>query len=158
MCIVVNKYGVVLRNWKNQDVEDYAALVSDPEVMRYIRDGSTREHETAVVEIQRFRQEIANRGWSRWALTVPETGEFIGYIGFADTDMGIDLGGRTKKKFWNTAYPYIGFFLAMQYGFEVLGFNAVYTRTNVLNSRALSSLIIDSPLPYTSFPASVIIN
>lgn len=150
--IIKAEYGVVLRNWEENDIYDYAALVSDPDVMRYIRDGSTRTLETAAKEINNFRREFATKGWTRWVASAAATGEFLGYIGFAETDRGIDLGGRSKKKFWGTAYTYIGFFLAMQHGFEELDFSTVHTMSNVLNTKALNinqKLFFDSEIKAT---------
>lgn len=137
MKVIQANYGVTLREWQEEDIAAYAALVSDPEVMRYISGGKVRAYAKAQAEIESFSAEIADRGWSRWAIAETQSNQFIGYVGFASHELGIDLGGRTLQKYWGSIYPYIGFSLAVQAGFECFGFEQFFTLTHVENWRAI---------------------
>ncbi|MEM0941873.1 MAG: GNAT family N-acetyltransferase [Bacteroidota bacterium] len=150
---IASKYGVTIREWQNKDIDDYADLISDSEVMRFISNGKTRTQEIAAQEIKKFKKEASVYGWSRWVVEKSETGEFIGYVGFSNQEHGIDLGGRAKKKFWGTVYPFISFFLAIQYGFENIGFMQFYTLTNIKNRQAIS---MNEKILYASFTEPVL--
>lgn len=63
-------HNVHLRTWDSSDIEGYANLLSDPETMKYISAGTIRDHNAATKEIYTFQQEIAKRGWSRWAVSL----------------------------------------------------------------------------------------
>jgi len=45
---------ILLRRWKAEDIDPYAQLCSDPEVMRWIGDGTTRTKEESAAAIARF--------------------------------------------------------------------------------------------------------
>ncbi len=137
MKVIQANYGVTLREWQEEDIAAYAALVSDPEVMRYISGGKVRAYAKAQAEIESFSAEIADRGWSRWAIAETQSNQFIGYVGFASHELGLDLGGRALQKYWGSVYTYIAFFLAIQTGFERFGFEHFFTLTHVKNWRAI---------------------
>lgn len=137
MKVIHTNFGVTLRDWREEDIQPYAELVSDPEAMRYISDGKVRSYDRAQQEIETFSAEIADRGWSRWAISENNTGRFIGYVGFSPHELGIDLGGRSLQKYWGSAYTYTAFFLAIQAGFEIMGFEEFFTLTYLDNWRAI---------------------
>ncbi|MBN6051451.1 GNAT family N-acetyltransferase, partial [Nonomuraea sp. RK-328] len=61
------------------DLDDMAALLGDPEVMRYYP--GTRTREESLRWIESSRRSYAEHGHGLWALTVRETGEFAGNCG-----------------------------------------------------------------------------
>ena len=128
---------VCLRDWEPNDVEKYAELVGDPQVMKFIGNGATRDLTTAGIEIERFRQEIATRGWSRWAVSKGPNGPLMGYVGYAEKADGIDLGIRFLRQYWGSPYPYISGCLALEYGFEKICFEQMYCVNDVNNKLAV---------------------
>ena len=130
-------YNVYLRTWDQDDIEGYAELLGDPQTMQYISAGTTRNRDTAAAEIARFQQEIAQQGWSRWAVSLGLDSPFIGYAGFAEKEYGITFGNRFLKKYWGSPYPFTAIHLALEHGFLKLGFDQIYTLTNIKHHRAL---------------------
>lgn len=130
-------HNVYIRSWDDQDVEGYTELLSDPEAMKFISAGSTRDRAAAINEISTFKKEIAEQNWSRWAVSIGLDGPFIGYAGFSKKEHGINFGNRFLKKYWGTPYPFIAIHLALEYGFLHVGFDRIYTLTNVNHHRAL---------------------
>jgi RimJ/RimL family protein N-acetyltransferase len=143
-------YNVHVRSWNEQDIDGYTELVSDPETMKYISAGTTRDRATAAAEIKSFQNEIREQGWSRWAVSLGPDSEFIGYVGFAKKEYGINFGSRFLKKYWGSPYPFIAIHLAIEYGFQQVGFEQIYTLSNVLNQRALKTILAFLHLPQTS--------
>ncbi|MEV0195342.1 GNAT family N-acetyltransferase [Nonomuraea sp. NPDC050691] len=67
------------REMTPDDLDDMAALLGDPEVMRYYP--RTRTREEALRWIESSERSYAEYGHGLWALTVRETGEFAGNCG-----------------------------------------------------------------------------
>jgi len=65
----------MLCQWKDDDLEPYAAMNADPEVMRYFpKSLSFSESEESLL---RLRNGIDQRGWGLWAVEVD--GVFAGF-------------------------------------------------------------------------------
>jgi RimJ/RimL family protein N-acetyltransferase len=55
-----------LRQWRKDDREPFAAMRADPVVMEFYPAPSTREESEAAID--RWRAQIADQGWSNWAV------------------------------------------------------------------------------------------
>lgn len=67
-----------LRRLRADDLEPFAALNADPEVMRWFKAPLTREESDAMAS--RIRQRIDAEGFGLWALQTPEL-RFAGFVG-----------------------------------------------------------------------------
>lgn len=127
---------VCVRDWRDSDIPLYAQLVRDPRVMKYIGNGMVRDENAAEQEVRRFRQEIKDQGWSRWAVSYGVDGPLMGYVGFSKKEDGVDFGLRFLYQHWNAPYPYIASCLALEYGFENVGFDSIYAMNHVDHTHA----------------------
>lgn len=127
---------ICVRDWRDSDIPAYADLVRDERVMKFIGNGKTRDESAAAMEIGRFRREIKDQGWSRWAVSLGVDGPMLGYVGFSRKEDGIDFGLRFLFEHWNSPYPYVASCLALEYGFENVGFDSIYAMNHVDHSHA----------------------
>lgn len=134
---VSHLYNVHIRTWDDSDIDGYSELLGDEQTMKYISAGLTRDRTAAASEIALFQQEIVEQNWSRWAVSLGLNSPFIGYAGFSKKQYGINFGNRFLKNYWGTPYPFTAIHLALEYGFKHLGFDQIYTLTNVEHHRAL---------------------
>ena len=75
---------VLLRRWDvSGDLDAYAAICADPEVMRYIGDGSVASRAETAVRIEQYESTWHERGFGLFALERLDTGELIGNTGLA---------------------------------------------------------------------------
>jgi ribosomal-protein-alanine N-acetyltransferase len=78
---MINTDRLILDSWSTSDWQAFKPIATDPEVMRYITGGISWTDE----QIQNFvyRQIIllSERGFCRWKLVEPSTGELIGFCG-----------------------------------------------------------------------------
>lgn len=99
---------LILRTWSETDIEPYAKMVADPEVMKHIGDGSVRDRAYAEEFVHRMMKLSGERGWIRFAVEHLETGEFMGFCGFDISGTGgdsvLDFGWRYARKFWGAGY------------------------------------------------------
>jgi RimJ/RimL family protein N-acetyltransferase len=132
---------LVLRQWKEADLEPYAAMNADPEVMRYFPAPLTREETAASLE--RLRRAIDERGWGLWAVEV--NGMFAGFTGLNSPSFSahftpcIEISWRFRREFWGRGLASRAAREALRFGFDSLKLAEIvaFTATTNLRSRKL---------------------
>ena len=69
------------RHFVTDDLDSFAALCADPEVMRYVGDGKTLPRSEVARWTEICQQKYAARGYGTSAVFEKATGEFVGYCG-----------------------------------------------------------------------------
>lgn len=129
---------LTLRQWKDSDLEPFAAMNADPEVMRFFPAPLTKAESTASFE--RLRRAIAERGWGLWAVEID--GVFAGFTGmntptFAAPFMPCtEIGWRFHRDFWGRSLAYRAAREALRFGFETLKLPEIVSFTAVTNGRS----------------------
>jgi RimJ/RimL family protein N-acetyltransferase len=70
---------LLLRAWSVKDLNPYARVCADPEVMRYL--SGTMSPQQTEEEVSRFMRHWEERGFRLWAVEEKASGLFIGFIG-----------------------------------------------------------------------------
>jgi RimJ/RimL family protein N-acetyltransferase len=129
---------VVLRQWRDADLELYASMNRDPEVMHYFRSPLTREQSQASLDRQRTL--IDERGWGLWAVDVD--GAFAGFTGLAVPSFEaaflpcVEIGWRLGREYWGRDIAYRAAIQALEYGFIVLKLPEIVSFTATINARS----------------------
>ena len=129
---------LLLRQWRDDDLDAFAALNADPEVMRHFpRTLSRAESETLVA---RQRTLIAERGWGLWAVEAPEG--FIGFVGLSEPRFeahftpAVEVGWRLARHGWWKGYATEAARAVTAYAFGELGLEELVSFTFVGNERS----------------------
>ena len=99
---------LVMRPWRDDDLDAFAALSFDPEVMAYYPGLATREE--CAAGIARQQAHFARHGFGMWALEVRDGPRFIGFTGIqhvpfdASFTPAIELGWRIARAQWGRGY------------------------------------------------------
>ena len=111
---------LVLRPWRDEDVEPFAAMSADPEVMEHYPAVLTRAETEAT--IARIRAHFAREGFGLWALEAPGVAPFVGFTGLARPGfMPVgEVGWRLARPYWGRGYATEAARVAVAYGFETL--------------------------------------
>jgi RimJ/RimL family protein N-acetyltransferase len=131
---------LVLRQWRDADLQPWAALNADPEVMRYFPAPLTREESDALAE--RSRTAISERGWGLWALEVVDGASFIGFVGLAEPRFdahftpAVEVGWRLARDHWGQGYATEAARAAIEFGFGELELTEIVSFTSVVNERS----------------------
>ena len=126
------------RNWSDADIDPMAAISADDEVMKYFPAVATYEQTAAFVK--RMQDEFAERGYCYFAVDELSTNSFIGFIGLswrtfaADFTPCVDIGWRLKPEVWNKGYATEGAIRCLDYAFETLKLEKVYSTTPKMNT------------------------
>ena len=94
-----------LRRWRADDLDAYAAIVADPEVMRYMRSGPAGRA-AAWREIALFIGHRELRGWSQAAVVERAGGRLIGRGGLWEPEgwPGLEVGWVLARDAWGNGY------------------------------------------------------
>jgi RimJ/RimL family protein N-acetyltransferase len=132
---------LLLREWRDADVDEFAAINADPAVMEYFPETYTEERTRRFVA--RIRERWAELGYGLWAVELKDTGRFIGYVGLwpatfpAHFTPAVEVGWRLAADQWGHGYATEGARAALNYGFETLGLEEIVSFTSVLNLRSV---------------------
>ena len=123
---------LVLRRWDvAADLDAYAALCADPDVMRYIGDGSTRTRAECEEQLRAFEETWTDRSLGLFATELRATGELIGFIGLAIPDFlpeilpAVEIGWRLARAHWGRGYATEGARAALAFGFDRVGLDRI---------------------------------
>jgi [ribosomal protein S5]-alanine N-acetyltransferase len=111
-----------LREFELEDTEALAAILSDPETMRYYPMSFDR---AAVVDwILRNRTRYANDGFGLWAMILNATGDLIGDCGLVRQSVDgldeIEIGYHVRRDLWCQGYASEAAQACRDYGFANL--------------------------------------
>jgi len=130
---------LLLRQWRDDDLEGWAALNADPAVREFFDGVLTREQARA--SMTHFRDELAARGWGWWAIEVRETGRLAGMAGLDPVDEevpvgGVEMGWRLARWAWGRGYATEAARAVAAYGFQTLRLPEILAIAAVGNVRS----------------------
>lgn len=140
---------LMLRRWKQEDHAPFAAMCADPDVMRYIGNGSTRTAEQTSRAIRRFENEWDERGFGLFAVDAKQTGSFVGFTGLSWPDFlpevlpSVEIGWRFLKSSWGNGYASEAAAAVLSHGVNTLGITdivSIYQVGNLASQRIMQKL------------------
>jgi RimJ/RimL family protein N-acetyltransferase len=129
-----------LRQWRESDLEPFAALNADPRVMAFFPSVLGREDSDSMAV--NCRDEITERGWGFWAVEHRATQQFIGFVGLQPPlvempfEPAIEVGWCLAHAHWGQGYATEAAAHALRVAFEGLGVDEVVSFTTVGNTRS----------------------
>jgi len=124
---------LLLRAWRHDDREPFAAMNADPAVMEFFPAVMTREQSDAFVDVIEAR--FAALGVGLWALELRATGEFIGFTGLnpmpsgVPGEGGLEVGWRLARHAWRNGYATEAARAALEVAFVDLELPEVWSLT-----------------------------
>lgn len=128
------------RLWEDTDVTPFSQMNMDEEVMEFFP--GTQDLSVTLSFIERTQSHFEENDFGWYAVDILASGQFIGFIGLtickfeADFTPCYEIGWRLGKEFWGRGYATEGALRCLQYGFEELNFEEVYSFTATLNQRS----------------------
>lgn len=127
-----------LRAFRNEDLDAYAPMCADPEVMRFLGTGVTMNRGEAWRSMAGFLGHWMLRGYGMWALEEKATGAFVGRAGFLDPEgwPGFELGWTLGREHWGKGYATEAAKRALDYAFTEMGRDVVISLIRPDNVRS----------------------
>jgi ribosomal-protein-alanine N-acetyltransferase len=131
---------LILRDWRDEDVEAWVAINSDPRVTEFFPKSYTREVSEASAAAIRAQLQRDGFGW--WALEVRGGPAFIGSIALqavpfeAPFTPANEIGWRLASQAWGKGYATEGARAALDFAFNELKWPEVLAFTAASNLRS----------------------
>jgi RimJ/RimL family protein N-acetyltransferase len=130
---------LLLRSWRVDDRDAFAALNADPEVMHDLGGPLTRRASDA--KLERYRATFEQHGFSRWAIEDGH-GAFVGYAGVKPAAFDhplaphFEIGWRLARPAWGKGYATEAARAALDDVFTRVGLDEVLAYTAIDNLRS----------------------
>ena len=131
---------LLLRRWRLEDREPFAALNADPRVMEHFPSVLTRAESDGLVD--RIEAGFEQHGFGLWAVEVPGAAPFIGFIGLAaqgpEFPFGptVEVGWRLAHRSWGMGYATEGARAALECGLDGFALDEIVSFTSAANLRS----------------------
>jgi RimJ/RimL family protein N-acetyltransferase len=131
---------LLLRPWRDDDLEPFAALNADPRVMEYFP--ATLDRTESDANAARIRTYFAQHGYGLWGVEELGGAPFIGYVGLSTPRFeapfmpAIEIGWRLGFAHWGKGYAREAAYAALDFGFGTLNLNQIVSFTTTANQRS----------------------
>jgi ribosomal-protein-alanine N-acetyltransferase len=129
-----------LRQWRETDIEPFASLNADPQVMEFMPRCLGRAESEALA--REAHAEIERQGWGLWATELRASGEFIGFVGLrvpafeAAFTPCVEIGWRSRRASWGKGFATEAARECLRFAFERLQLPEVVAFTVPANARS----------------------
>jgi RimJ/RimL family protein N-acetyltransferase len=130
---------LVLRQFRGDDLDAYAAMSADPEVMRHIGPGKPLRREEAWRSIAGMLGHWQLLGYGMWALERKSDGALVGRAGFLNPPgwPGFEIGWMVGREHWGQGYATEAARAALELAFGELGRERVISLIRPGNARSI---------------------
>jgi RimJ/RimL family protein N-acetyltransferase len=131
---------LILRQWRDEDLEPFADMSADPEVMRWL--GGVLDRSGARAYMDRAHDAFARLGMGRFAIERKADGAFLGACGLMPSYPNVplppyvDMGWRLGRWAWGGGYATEAAGAVMRDGFSRLGLPEITAITAEINLRS----------------------
>jgi len=131
---------LVLRGFRDDDLEAYARQCADVEVMRFIGAGGPVGADVAWRHMAVFIGSWAMRGVGMWAVDERAGGTLVGRVGYLDPPdwPGCELGWSFAREHWGKGYAFEAAQAARRCGREQLGVGELISLIRADNTRSIA--------------------
>lgn len=147
MTIALRTPRLLLRQWRDEDVEPAVAMMADPEVSKLLLGPYDRARsEEWVASLRGYWRE---HGYGHWVVEVPGEAAFAGEVGLnriawdAHFTPAVEVGWRLARRFWGRGIAFEAARATIEDGFARLGLAeivAITTPPNRLSWRLMERL------------------
>lgn len=131
---------LVLREWRDSDVEAWVRMNADPRVTEFL--GRTYSRERSEATARDIRAALDRYGYGWWAVEIRGGASFAGVIALQPVPFEAaftpanEIGWRFSAEHWGCGYATEGARAALEFGFDELGWNEIVAFTAASNVRS----------------------
>jgi RimJ/RimL family protein N-acetyltransferase len=132
-----------LRGWRDDDLDAYAALCADPEVMRFFgAAGEPYSREQSAAQLTSIRAHWDEYGFGLWCAADRPTDECLGFVGLSvpthlpEILPAVEIGWRLARAAWGKGFATEGARASLDYAFGPLGLDRLVSIARPENRRS----------------------
>ena len=130
-CPTLETENLVLRPFKDEDVDDYFGVLDSPEVRRWLHLPESLDRSDAWQQMAWFLGQWELRGTGHWALEEKKSGQFVGRAGLHRPERhdwpGVEVGWTLHPDYWGRGYATEAGAAAVRYGFDQLEVDKLFS-------------------------------
>jgi RimJ/RimL family protein N-acetyltransferase len=128
---------LILREWRESDLDAHAAMSADPEVERFL--SGPLDRATAWRSMAFHVGHWVLRGYGNWAVELKDGGEMIGRVGLWNPEgwFGVELGWKLARHAWGFGYATEAGQAGLEWAFAQLDVDEVISVIAPANERSL---------------------
>lgn len=141
MAVALRTPRLLLREWRDDDCEPFAAMSFDPAVMEYLLPFTDRA--AADAWVARMRAHNEEHGFAYWAVELPPVAGFIGAVGLSRMRSvgfpfapAVEIGWRLARTYWRQGYATEAAWAVLDDGFGRLDLEEIVAFTLPVNRRS----------------------
>jgi RimJ/RimL family protein N-acetyltransferase len=133
---------LLLRQWRPEDREPFAALNADPTVARHLSSTLSREQSDALAD--RIDDHFDRHGFGLWAVEVQGGTAFAGFVGLSEVSFDVpfsdrfEIGWRLAADQWGRCYATEAATAVLRAAFDELGLPEVVSFTVPANRPSIA--------------------
>ena len=114
---------LLLRGFRDADLDAVAAMCADPQVMRYLGDGRTLDRDDSWRQMAMLMGHWALRGFGNWAVEERATGAYVGRVGlhYPEGWPEREVGWVLAPRHWGKGYATEAARAVLEHVFGTLG-------------------------------------
>src|SRR5262249_4690643 len=119
---------LVIRSFEPRDAEAWLALVTDPDIRRYLPAGPAPTRDAFATVLERRHAMERERGFAIWAVELKESGAFVGQCGLypvEGTGPEIEIAYHYNKSDWGKGYGTEAAIAVLGHAFRTIGLDRV---------------------------------
>ncbi len=130
---------LLLRPFREGDIDAYAAMCADTEVMRYIGSRLVLSRDDAWRQMAMFAGHWQLRGFGTWAVEERASGSFVGRVGlhFPEGWPERELAWTLAREYWGRGFASEAARAALTYAFNTLEWQRVISLIDPDNHRSI---------------------
>jgi len=138
---VIETDRLILRTWKEEDIDKYYQINQDPKVIEFLLGPYTIERVKNFIILRNEQFELL--GYTLWAVEEKSSGELMGFIGLDTMEWEapftpcVEIGWRLGSQYWGKGYAAEGAKAVLEYGFDVVGLDEIVSITVPQNIRSI---------------------
>lgn len=138
---------LLLREWKDEDIEPLARMNDDPKVVRYL--ARLADRNAIEVWINTQREHFKKHGYGLWALQRSDVSGCIGFCGLVNVPYqahftpAVEIAWRLYPDWWGRGYATEAAVAALAFGFQNLKLNQIVANAaadNVASRRLMERI------------------
>jgi RimJ/RimL family protein N-acetyltransferase len=139
----INTTRLSLRSISEADVDDFYAVYSNPEVMRYWSTPPLASKDAAIQLISEIHQGIERHDILKWGMALRSNNKFIGSITLFHLDFNhrrAEIGFAQGRAYWGQGYMQEGLKAVLNYAFEELKLHRIEADVDPRNEASVRTV------------------
>jgi len=138
--IILETQRLIIRKWRDSDLQPMAAINQDPQVMEYFpAPKNLEETRSFIIANMRIYEQV---GYCFYAVELKDNHKFIGFVGLSPVGdelpcgPAVEIGWRLGVKYWGKGYANEAAQAIVAHAFNILGINELVTFTASTNKKS----------------------